>query len=63
MLYYVTRELHAYTIDDFLRCFRSYGAAPPAFLRPLSYETLFALKRAPVGNYVFTDIDPSAPTR
>ena len=61
MLYYVTRELHAYTIDDFLRCFRSYGVAPPAFLRPLSYETLFAVKRAPVGNYVFTDIDRLTP--
>jgi hypothetical protein len=57
MLYYVTRELHAYTIEDFLRCFRSYGVAPPAFIQPISYETLFALKRAPVGNYVFTDID------
>lgn len=57
MLYYVTRELHSYTIDDFLACFRSYGMAPPDFLRPISYETLFANRRAPIGNYVFTDLD------
>ena len=57
MLYYVTRELHSYTIDDFLTCFRQCGLAPPDFLRPLSYETLFANKCAPAGNYVFTDLD------
>src|SRR5512134_3802061 len=57
MLYYVTRELHAYTIDDFLACFRSYGTTPPDFLRPISYETLFANRHAPIGNYVFTDLD------
>jgi len=57
MLYYVTRELHSYTIDDFLACFHRCGLAPPDFLRPVSYETLFANKRAPIGSYVFTDLD------
>jgi hypothetical protein len=57
MLYYVTRELHSYTIDDFLACFRRCGIAPPDFLRPITYEALFANKRAPLGNYVFTDLD------
>ena len=57
MLYYVTRELHSYTIGDFLACFRRCGLAPPDFLRPITYEALFANKRAPIGNYVFTDLD------
>ena len=57
MLYYVTRELHSYTIDDFLVCFRRYGVAAPDFLRPITYEALFANKLAPIGNYVFTDLD------
>jgi hypothetical protein len=57
MLYYVTRELHSYTIDDFLACFRRCGLAVPDFVRPITYETLFANKRAPIGNYVFTDLD------
>ncbi len=57
MLYYVTRELHAYTIDMLLGSFERSWLPRPDFLRPLSYETLFALKRAPIGNYVFTDID------
>jgi hypothetical protein len=57
MLCFVTRELHAYTIEKYLNSFREAGMAPPAFIRPLTYETLLALKRAPVGNYVFTDLD------
>jgi len=46
MLYYVTRELHAYTIKRFLGSFRLAGMAPPTFVRGLTYETLLALKRA-----------------
>jgi hypothetical protein len=57
MLYYVSRELHRYTIDRFLNSFRLSRLAPPPFLRVLSYETLLAVKRAPIGNYVFTDLD------
>jgi hypothetical protein len=57
MLYYVSRELHRYTIDRFLNSFRLCRLAPPEFLRVLSYETLLAVKRAPIGNYVFTDLD------
>jgi hypothetical protein len=57
MLYYVTRELHAYTIDLLLGSFGQSWLPRPDFVQPLSYETLFALKRAPIGNYVFTDID------
>ena len=30
---------------------------PPEFIRTATYETLFALSRAPIGNYVFTDLD------
>ncbi|WP_119300859.1 hypothetical protein [Dongia deserti] len=56
MLYYVTREQHAYTIDRLLGSFKNSWLPRPAMQR-LSYETLFALKRAPIGNYVFTDID------
>lgn len=56
-LYYVARELHRYTIDDFLACFTRYGVTKPDFLRPISYEALFANKHAPIGNYVFTDLD------
>jgi hypothetical protein len=57
MLYYVTRELHSYTIDRLLGSFENSWLPRPAFLEPLTYETLFSLKRAPLGNYVFTDID------
>lgn len=57
MLYYVTRELHSYTIDRFLNSCRQSKIAPPAFLRALTYETLLAVKHAPIGNYVFTDLD------
>ncbi|WP_119300828.1 hypothetical protein [Dongia deserti] len=57
MLYYVTRELHSYTIDDFLACFRRCGLVAPDFVRPISYEALFANKCAPIGNYVFSDLD------
>ena len=57
MLYYVTRELHSYTIDRLLGSFDESWLPRPGFLQPISYETLFALERAPLGNYVFTDID------
>lgn len=57
MLHYVTRELHRYTIDAFLDAYREAGIALPLAIRPVSYETLLALKRAPVGNYIFTDLD------
>ena len=57
MLHYVTRELHAYTIEEFLDCFRQCHLVPPDFIRPVTYETLLANKRAPIGNYVFTDLD------
>lgn len=57
MLYYITREQHRYTIDQFLASLRRNWPNPPRFIRCLCYETLFALKRAPIGNYVFTDID------
>jgi hypothetical protein len=57
MLHYVTRELHAYTIEEFLDCFRQCGLAAPDFLRPVTYESLLANKRAPIGNYIFTDLD------
>lgn len=56
-LYYVAREQHRYTIDQFLSSLRRNWPDPPRFIRCISYETLFALKRAPIGNYVFTDID------
>jgi hypothetical protein len=57
MLYYVARELHRYTIDEFIEYFGRCGLKAPEFLRVVSYETLFANKRAPIGNYVFTDLD------
>lgn len=57
MLYYVTRELHSYTIDRLLGSFADSWLPRPAFVEAVSYETLFALKRAPLGNYVFTDVD------
>jgi len=57
MLYYVTRELHRYTIDRFLGAYRKAGVALPVAIRPVSYETLLAVKRAPIGNYIFTDLD------
>jgi hypothetical protein len=57
MLYYVTREQHAYTIDRLLSSFRDSWLPPPDFIRTATYETLFALRHAPIANYVFTDID------
>lgn len=57
MLYYVAREQHLYTIDRLLESLRRHWPKPPNFIRVVSYETLFALKRAPIANYVFTDID------
>ena len=57
MLHYVTRELHRYTIDAFLTAYRRAGVALPLAIRPVTYETLLALKRAPMGNYLFTDLD------
>jgi hypothetical protein len=57
MLYYVTRELHAYTIDRLLTSLETSWLPRPRFMRTTTYETLFAVKRAPVANFVFTDID------
>jgi hypothetical protein len=57
MLYYVTRELHSYTIDRFLHAYRRSRVRLPAAIRALSYETLLAVKRAPIGNYIFSDLD------
>jgi len=57
MLYYVTRELHSYTIDKLLGSFATSWLPRPEFVQQVSYETLLALKHAPIGNYVFTDID------
>src|SRR5262245_6255516 len=56
MLYYVVRELHRYTIDKFLTGLSASGR-PAHNIGVATYETLFALKRAPIGNYIFTDID------
>ena len=49
MLYYVVRELHRYTIDKFLNGLRGKQDVSE-FVRVATYETLFALKRAPLGN-------------
>ncbi|MEZ5830987.1 MAG: hypothetical protein R3D05_07375 [Dongiaceae bacterium] len=57
MLHYVARELHRYTIDGFLDAYRKAGTTTPVSIRPVSYETLLALRCAPLGNYVFTDLD------
>ncbi|MBA4096883.1 MAG: hypothetical protein C0484_08970 [Rhodospirillum sp.] len=57
MLYYVTREQHAYTIDRLLTSLQTSWLPPPEFIRTATYETLFALRRAPIANYVFTDLD------
>jgi hypothetical protein len=57
MLYYVTRELHAYTIDRLLDTMQDSWLPQPEFIRTTTYETLFALRRAPIANYVFTDLD------
>ena len=61
MLYYVAREQHRYTIDRLLRTIREAGGQPPAHLRVASYEELLAVKRAPIGSYVFTDLDRLTP--
>ena len=50
MLYYVTRELHAYTIDRLLNSLQNSWLPPPEFIRTTTYETLFALRRAPIAN-------------
>lgn len=57
MLYYVTRELHAYTIDRLLTSLETSWLPRPDFIRTTTYETLFAVKRAPIANFAFTDID------
>ena len=57
MLYYVTRELHAYTIERLLASLESSWLPRPDFIRTATYETLFALRHAPIANYVFTDLD------
>jgi hypothetical protein len=60
MLYYVVRELHRYTIDKFLNGLRGKQDASK-IVQVATYETLFALKRAPIGNYIFSDIDRLTP--
>jgi hypothetical protein len=57
MLYYVTRELHAYTIERLLDTLQDSWLPRPDFIRTATYETLFALRCAPIANYVFTDLD------
>jgi hypothetical protein len=57
MLYYVTREQHAYTINRLLGSFHDSWLPRPEFIRTATYETLFAVRRAPIANYVFTDLD------
>src|SRR5919108_466621 len=61
MLYYVAREQHRYTIDRLLRTIADAGRQPPDHLRVATYEGLLAVKRAPIGSYVFTDLDRLTP--
>ena len=61
MLYYVAREQHRYTIDRLLRTIAEAGRQPPDHLRVATYEGLLAVKRAPIGSYVFTDLDRLTP--
>lgn len=57
MLFYVTKERTSRTIRRLLKTLETSWQQRPAFIRPLSYETLFELKRAPIANYVLTDFD------
>lgn len=57
MLFYVTRERSAGTIRRLLKSLETSWLKRPDFIRPVSYETLFELKHAPIANYVFTDFD------
>jgi hypothetical protein len=57
MLYYVIRERSAGTINRLLKTLETSWLERPEFIRSVSYETLFSLKRAPVASYVFTDLD------
>lgn len=57
MLYYVTRQRSARTINKLLKSFDNSWLPRPDYIQPVSYETLFALRRAPIGHYVFTDLD------
>lgn len=61
MLYYVAREQHRYTIDRLLGSIVQAGRQPPDHLRVATYEELLAVKRAPIGSYVFTDLDRLTP--
>lgn len=61
MLYYVAREQHRYTIDRLLGSIVQAGRRPPDHLRVATYEELLAVKRAPIGSYVFTDLDRLTP--
>ncbi|MEQ1901504.1 MAG: hypothetical protein ABL866_12310 [Devosia sp.] len=54
MLYFLTKAYTGQTIWFFI-----WGAGwrRVPFIQPLTYEELFRKRRAPVGNYVFTDFD------
>jgi hypothetical protein len=54
MLYYVSRADASATIWKFILS-KGWNRVP--FLRPLSYERLFNLRRVPRGHYIFTDFD------
>ena len=51
------REQHAYTIHRLLTSLRSAAAA--SGVHPHRHLRLFALRRAPIANYVFTDLHPA----
>lgn len=58
MLFYLCREAHQYTIQDFLK-------ALPRERRPrlevATYERIFATRRVPLGHLIFTDLDRLTP--
>lgn len=53
MIYYVTTEMHSYTVTRMLKANPSMNET----LRCLSYEQLFSQRAGPVGHYIFTDHD------
>jgi len=58
MLYYLCREAHQYTIQDFLA---SLPKAKRPRLEVATYEQLFATRRLPLGHLIFTDLDRLTP--
>jgi hypothetical protein len=57
MIYYVTRQEFNHPVIKFI-----HGAhSDLSFIRPISYEQLFAARKAPAGNYIFTDFDRLTP--